>query len=91
MAQTTGFVQRLKLTNGLVLAWAYIGPASNNTTLLIIKQPTPLSPDEVSDASGGARSWLCAPGPEHRGASAPARTCRPTQFESCGTARRVST
>jgi hypothetical protein len=48
MAQTTGLVQRLKLTNGLVLAWAYIGPTSSNTTLLIIKQPTPLSPDEVA-------------------------------------------
>ena len=31
-----------------MLAWAYIGPTSSDTTLLIIKQPTPLSPDEVA-------------------------------------------
>ena len=40
MAQTTGLVQRLKLTPGLVLAWAYIGPSATNTTLLIVMQRT---------------------------------------------------
>lgn len=38
MAETTGFVQRLKLTPGLVLAWAYIGPSPTDTTLLLVMQ-----------------------------------------------------
>jgi hypothetical protein len=38
MAQTTGLVQRLKLTPGLVLAWAYIGPSPTDTTLLLVMQ-----------------------------------------------------
>lgn len=38
MAETTGFVQRLKLTPGLVLAWAYIGPSATDTTLLLVMQ-----------------------------------------------------
>lgn len=38
MAETQGLVQRLKLTSGLVLAWAYIGPTATNTTLLIVMQ-----------------------------------------------------
>lgn len=50
MAQTTGFVQRLKVTPGLVLAWAYIGPAADNTTLLVVMQRT----DEPTDVSGRA-------------------------------------
>jgi len=50
MAQTTGLVQRLKVTPGLVLAWAYIGPSPNNTTLLIVMQRT----DEPTDVSGRA-------------------------------------
>lgn len=40
MAQTQGQVQRLKLTSGLVLAWAYIGPSADNTTLLLVMQRT---------------------------------------------------
>lgn len=40
MPQIQGLVQRLKLTSGLVLAWAYIGPAANNTTLLLVMQRT---------------------------------------------------
>lgn len=50
MAQTTGLVQRLKITPGLVLAWAYIGPSPNDTTLLIVMQRT----DEPTDVSGRA-------------------------------------
>jgi len=38
MAETTGFVQRLKVTPGLVLAWAYIGPSPTDTTLLLVMQ-----------------------------------------------------
>jgi hypothetical protein len=38
MAVTQGLVQRLKLTTGAVLAWAYIGPTSTNTTLLLVMQ-----------------------------------------------------
>ena len=47
MAQTTGLVQRLKITPGLVLAWAYIGPSPNDTTLLKVMQRT----DEPTDVS----------------------------------------
>jgi hypothetical protein len=36
MPDTQGFVQRLKLTEGFVLAWAYIGPSATNTTLLLV-------------------------------------------------------
>lgn len=50
MPETTGFVQRLKLTSGLVLAWAYIGPAANNTTLLIVMQRT----DDAIDVAAHA-------------------------------------
>jgi ABC-type cobalamin transport system ATPase subunit len=38
MAQVQGLVQRVKVTTGLVLAWAYIGPTPDNTTLLIVMQ-----------------------------------------------------
>ena len=39
MAQTRGFVQRLKVTNSIVMAWAYIGPSSTDTELLIVMAP----------------------------------------------------
>lgn len=38
MAETVGQVQRLKLTSGATLAWAYIGPSATNTRLLIVQQ-----------------------------------------------------
>lgn len=38
MVETRGFVARLKLTPGLVLAWAYIGPSATDTTLLLVMQ-----------------------------------------------------
>ncbi|HEV7242877.1 MAG TPA: hypothetical protein VGQ36_26865 [Thermoanaerobaculia bacterium] len=38
MAQLQGLVQRVKVTSGTILAWAYIGPTPNNTTLLIVTQ-----------------------------------------------------
>lgn len=48
MAQTQGFVQRLKLTDTLILAWAYIGPTASNTELLIVLSGTGQPPDEVA-------------------------------------------
>ncbi len=48
MAQTQGLVQRLKVTDSPILAWAYIGPMSSNTELLIIKQATGLGPEEAA-------------------------------------------
>jgi hypothetical protein len=38
MAETRGVVQRLKLTSGSILAWAYIGPSPTNTRLLLVEQ-----------------------------------------------------
>jgi hypothetical protein len=40
MAVVQGLVQRLKLTSGFVLAWAYIGPSPTSTTLLLVTQRT---------------------------------------------------
>jgi hypothetical protein len=51
MAETSGFVQRLKLTPGLVLAWAYIGPSADDTTLLIVMQRTDDPIDVAAHAS----------------------------------------
>lgn len=48
MAQTQGLVQRLKLTDTLILAWAYIGPTPSNTELLIVKSATGQPPDEAA-------------------------------------------
>jgi hypothetical protein len=48
VAQTQGLVQRLKLTDTQILAWAYIGPTSSNTELLVILQPTGLGPEEAA-------------------------------------------
>lgn len=48
MAQTQGLVQRLKLTDTLILAWAYIGPTPSDTELLIVKQATGLGPEEAA-------------------------------------------
>lgn len=47
MAQTQGLVQRLKLTSGLVLAWAYIGPTPASTTLLLVMQRS-TEPEEIA-------------------------------------------
>ena len=51
MAQTQGLVQRLKLTTGSILAWAYIGPAANSTTLLIVTQESVDPADIAAQAS----------------------------------------
>jgi len=51
MAQITGLVQRLKVTPGLVLAWAYIGPSADDTTLLIVMQRTDDAIDVAAHAS----------------------------------------
>lgn len=51
MADTQGFVQRLKLTPGFVLAWAYIGPNATSTTLLIVTQPNADPVDIAAHAS----------------------------------------
>jgi hypothetical protein len=48
MAQTRGFVHRLKVTMPSILAWVYIGPSANNTTLLIIKAPAGLSAEDAA-------------------------------------------
>jgi hypothetical protein len=51
MAQTQGLVHRLKITPGLVLAWAYIGPTAANTTLLLVMQRTDDPIDVAARAS----------------------------------------
>lgn len=48
MAQTTGLVQRLKITNPPILAWVYIGPAPNNTEFLFIPQPQGLGAEDAA-------------------------------------------
>ncbi len=51
MAQTQGFVQRLKLTPGLILAWVYIGPSDTASTLLLIRQDSNDPADIAARAS----------------------------------------
>ena len=51
MAQTQGLVQRLKLTTGSVLAWAYIGPTATSTTLLLVTQESAAAADIAAFAS----------------------------------------
>jgi hypothetical protein len=48
VAQTQGLVQRLKLTDTLILAYAYIGPTPSDTELLIILSPTGQPPEEAA-------------------------------------------
>ena len=48
MAVTQGPVQRLKLTTGAVLAWAYIGPSPTSTTLLLVMQDPSGDPAETA-------------------------------------------
>jgi hypothetical protein len=48
VAQTQGLVQRLKLTDTQILAWAYIGPTPTNTELLIVISPAGQPPDEAA-------------------------------------------
>lgn len=48
MAQTRGFVHRLKVTMPSILAWAYIGPTATNTELLIIMAPAGLSAEDAA-------------------------------------------
>jgi len=43
MAQTRGFVHRLKVTSPSILAWAYIGPTATNTELLLVLAPLNLT------------------------------------------------
>ncbi|HVL22817.1 MAG TPA: hypothetical protein VM450_01975 [Thermomicrobiales bacterium] len=60
MAQTRGFVQRLKVTNSIVMAWAYIGPSPTDTELLIVMAPANLPAEDaatrgaIADALGAA-------------------------------------
>jgi hypothetical protein len=48
MAQTIGLVQRLKVTSPPILAWVYIGPAPNDTDVLVILQPNGLGPEDAA-------------------------------------------
>lgn len=48
MAQTTGLVQRLKITPPRVLAWAFIGPTPTDTTLLLILQDSNPTPEDAA-------------------------------------------
>jgi hypothetical protein len=48
VAQTQGLVQRLKLTDTLILAWAYIGPGPTDTELLIVRSATGQPPDTAA-------------------------------------------
>ena len=48
MAETQGLVQRLKLTDTLILAFAYIGPTPTDTELLIVESGTGQPPDEAA-------------------------------------------
>jgi hypothetical protein len=48
VAETQGLVQRLKLTDTQILAFAYIGPSPTNTELLIVESGTGQPPDEVA-------------------------------------------
>ena len=48
MAVTTGLVHRVKLIPGNFRAWAYIGPAANDTTLLLVEAGDPDNPTEVA-------------------------------------------
>ena len=48
MAETQGLVQRLKLTDTQILAFAYIGPSPTNTELLIVESGAGQPPDEAA-------------------------------------------
>ena len=48
MAETQGLVQRLKLTDTQILAFAYIGPSPTDTELLIIESAVGEPPDEAA-------------------------------------------
>jgi hypothetical protein len=48
IVQTLGLVHRLKLTDTLILAWAYIGPDPATAELLVILQPIGLAPEEAA-------------------------------------------
>jgi hypothetical protein len=60
MAETRGFVQRLKVTSSIVMAWAYIGPSPTDTELLIVMAPAGLPAEDaatrgaIADALGAA-------------------------------------
>jgi hypothetical protein len=43
MAQTRGFVHRLKVTSPSILAWVYVGPTATDTELLLVMAPLNLS------------------------------------------------
>jgi len=60
MATTEGLVQRLKLTTGAVLAWAYIGPTSTSTTLLLVMQDSAGDPAEVAFRASMAEALSAA-------------------------------
>lgn len=48
MAVKIGRIHRLKVTSPPILAWVYIGPAANDTDLLVIIQPDDLGPEEAA-------------------------------------------
>lgn len=48
MAQTTGLVQRLKVTSPPILAWVYIGPSAVDTDLLLVVQDAAAPPEEAA-------------------------------------------
>jgi len=48
VAETQGLVQRLKLTDTQILAFAYIGPSPTNTELLIVESGAGQPPDEAA-------------------------------------------
>lgn len=48
MAQTIGLVQRLKVTPPPILAWVYIGPAPEDTQVLVVLQPNNAGPEDAA-------------------------------------------
>jgi hypothetical protein len=60
VAETQGLVQRLKLTDTLILAFAYIGPSPTNTELLFVRSATGQPPDEAAFRGGLAEALSAA-------------------------------
>jgi hypothetical protein len=48
MAQTTGLVQRLKVTPPSILAWAYIGPTPTDTHVFLVLQNNDPTPEDAA-------------------------------------------
>lgn len=48
MAQTSGLVQRLKVTPPPILAWVYIGPTPIDTDVLVVFQGFNAGPEDAA-------------------------------------------